>query len=114
MGGKVCQIGENLQHKHVYQHSYSLQLSGGVHAVGKNFGQLTEVMTSSSTSISGSAQSTATLCPHSWMRPDMSFFLAMAAARWLSYSMKANPLFLVLSLAEGYTMTSFTLSVTCE
>lgn len=69
---------------------------------------------SSSTSASGSAQSTAIWCPHSCTLPVISFLRAIAAARWLSYSTKAKPRFFVLSEAEGYTITSTTLSVTLD
>lgn len=44
--------------------------------------------------------------------PGMSFLLAMAAALCDSYSMKAKPLFLLLSVELGYMMTSTTPSVT--
>jgi hypothetical protein len=49
---------------------------------------------------SGSAQSTATHFPHSINRPGMHFLRANAAARCDSYSMKAKPLFFLLSTIE--------------
>ena len=78
----------------------------------KKANQLVTYIISSSGSISGSAQSTAIWWPHSWIPPDISFLLAIAAALWHSYSMKAKPLFLFLSWADGYIITSTTPSVT--
>ena len=48
----------------------------------------------------------------SFVLPGSSLRLAIAAARWLSYSTKAKPRFFDLSAALGYTMTSVTPSVT--
>lgn len=44
--------------------------------------------------------------------PGISFLRAIAAALWDSYSTKAKPRFLVLSVELGYTITSTTPSVT--
>ena len=76
------------------------------------YNTLTVFMTSSSTSGSGSAQSTAIGCPNKCIRAGISLRLATAAARWFVYCTNANPLFFVLSLALGYTITLTTSSVT--